>query len=98
MVTSLHQLQVRNNFNGYLNNAVLLTDINNALSTGAYPEKLSYKLHLRKGLSLKGLKLKKESDAAFMDAEALLGASGLDQEKIDKVKEIIRDVFKKSLV
>ena len=67
------------------------SDIDNAFSTGAYPKKLAYKLYLRKGLSLKVLKKKDDSDKAFMEAETLLGSSGLDQEKIDKVKETISE-------
>ena len=67
------------------------SDIDNAFSTGAYPKTLAYKLYLRKGLSLKVLKKKDDSDKAFMEAETLLGSSGLDQEKIDKVKETISE-------
>ena len=37
------------------------------------------------------LKKKDDSDKAFMEAETLLGSSGLDQEKIDKVKETISE-------
>ena len=35
--------------------------------------------------------MKQDSDEAFMIAETLLGSSGLDQEKIVKVKEIINE-------
>lgn len=69
----------------------IISDIENAFSTGAYPKKLSYKLYLRKGLSLKVLKMKKDSDEAFVDAETLLGTSGLDQAKISEIKEIISE-------
>ena len=40
---------------------------------------------------MKVLKMKQDSDEAFMIAETLLGSSGLDQEKIVKVKEIINE-------
>ena len=33
---------------------MILPDIENALATGSYPKKLSYKLLLRKGYSYKG--------------------------------------------
>ena len=42
-------------------------------------------------MSLKVLKKKDDSDKVFMEAETLLGSSGLDQEKIDKVKETISE-------
>ena len=64
-------------------------DIENAFSTGAYPKKLSYKLYLRKGLSLKELNKKQPAEEAFKHAETLLGAAGLEQEKMNEVNEII---------
>ena len=35
--------------------------------------------------------MKKDSDEAFVDAETLLGTSGLDQAKISEIKEIISE-------
>ena len=37
-----------------MHKVMIQTDIENALATGSYPKKLSYKLILRKGYSYKG--------------------------------------------
>ena len=68
-----------------------IQDIENAFSLGSYPEKLAYKLHLRRGFSLKELGQEKLALAAFSTAEALLEVAQLDAVKVAEVKEIIEE-------
>ena len=68
-----------------------IQDIENAFSLGAYPEKLAYKLHLRRAFSLKELDQEKLALAAFSTAEALLDVSQLDAGKVAEVREIIAE-------
>ena len=67
-----------------------IQDIENAFSLGSYPEKLHYKLHLRRGFSLKELGQEKLALAAFSTAEALLEVAQLDAAKVDEVKDALR--------
>ena len=44
-----------------------LLDIESAFGTGSYPEKLAYKLYLRKGFSLKELREPEKAIEVFRD-------------------------------
>ena len=68
-----------------------IQDIENAFSLGAYPEKLAYKLHLRRGFSLKEMGEEKLALAAFSTAEGLLDVSQLEAGKLAEVREIIAE-------
>ena len=66
-----------------------IDDIQYALSSGAYPKKLLYKLFLRKGFSLKELRMTKEAVVAFDEALKLVDESGLDETKVTEVRQMI---------
>ena len=68
-----------------------IQDIENAFNLGSYPEKLAYKLHLRRGFSLKQLGEEQLALAAFSTAENLLDVAQLDAVKLTEVREIIED-------
>ena len=68
-----------------------IRDIENAFNVGSYPEKLAYKLHLRRGFSLKELGEEKQALAAFSTAEDLLEVGQLDAVKLAEVREIIEE-------
>jgi len=71
-----------------------ITDIENALATGSYPKKLSYKLILRKGYSYKELLQLKKAEEAFVNAENLLEKSHLDEDRLIEVKGVIQEARK----
>ena len=68
-----------------------IQDIENAFNLGSYPEKLAYKLHLRRAFSLKELGEEKLALAAFSTADTLLAVAQLDAAKLAEVREIIEE-------
>ena len=68
-----------------------LLDIDNAFGTGSYPEKLAYKLYLRKGFSLKELGETEKALNAFNKAEKLLLSSNDMDEKKNDVLMLIKE-------
>ena len=68
-----------------------IQDIDNAFNVGSYPEKLAYKLHLRRAISQKQLGEEKLALGAFSTAEDLLSVAQLDAVKLAEVREIIEE-------
>ena len=79
----------------YLILAILRTDIENAFSTGSYPKRLSYKLHLRKGFCLKELGQPGEAEKALSAAEDLVILGELEPDKLREVGEMIAEARQK---
>jgi hypothetical protein len=71
-----------------------MNDIENALATHEYPKKLTYKLYLRKGFSLKQLGEVKRAEDAFASAFNLLEMSDLNDEKMEETKDLINEAIK----
>lgn len=71
-------------------------DIENAFGTSSYPEKLAYKLYLRKGFCLKELGETQKAIEAFNKAEKLLMSSSDIDEKKNEVLMLIKDAKENS--
>ena len=79
----------------YIILAILRTDIENAFSSGSYPKRLSYKLHLRKGFCLKELGQPGEAEKALSAAEDLVILGELEPDKLREVGEMIAEARQK---